>query len=200
MRFLRSIGIPNAVHTLDPTLLIDASEWSSLESRPDAVSDTPYVFTYLLGIDAGQRRQIERLCRQERLPIVTVPFAGGIENEADKVFGGVRLMDCSPEEWLWLIHHAEIIITDSFHGTVFSTIFKKKFLVVRREPDIDIADINNRLDDYLRIIGQSDKKVSLSELGSLSGKIWDYETISSLISEKKKASMKYLDDLMRMAE
>ncbi len=197
VQLLNSIGISNVVHTLDPILLIDADEWSSLESRPEERLDVPYVFVYLLGMDAGQRRHVERLCRREGLAIVTIPYAGGVENEVDKTFGDVRLMDCSPEEWIWLIHHAEIIITDSFHGTVFSTIFKKKFLVIRRELDIDI---NNRMDDYLRTISQSDKKVDLSGLDSLSGKTWDYDTISSLIAGKKKESMKYLDDLIRMAD
>lgn len=197
VQLLESIGVPGAVHTLDPTLLLDKDEWSCLESRPDGISDAPYVFAYLLGIDASQRAQIERLCRKEGFLIATVPFAGEIENEADKTFGDVRLMDCSPEEWIWLIHHAEVVITDSFHGTVFTTIFKKKFWVLRRALEIDI---NNRMEDYLRTICQDDKKVDLSTLDSLSGQTWDYDRISSLISAKKKESMKYLDDLIRMAD
>lgn len=199
VQLLESIGVANAVHTLDPTLLIDADEWSCMESRPDGISDAPYAFVYLLGMNIEQRRQVERLCRKEKFIIVTVPFAGGIENEADKTFGDVRLMNCSPEEWIWLIHHAEMILTDSFHGTVFATIFKKKFLVIRRECDVHTVDINNRMDDYLRTIDQSDKKVDLSDLDSLSDKIWDYHRISFLLSEKKKESKQYLDDLIKMA-
>lgn len=95
------------------------------------------------------------------------------------------------------MHHAELIITDSFHGTVFSTIFKKKFLVVRRELHIDI---NNRIDDYLRTICQIDKKVDLSKMDSLSGKIWDYTQIFSLILEKKNNSIKYIDEIIRKAK
>lgn len=197
VELLNSIGIPNVLHTLDPTLLINADEWSRLEIRLDKIPDGPFAFVYLLGMDTEQRKQITGLCRKEKLTIVTVAFAYEIENDVDKSFGDVCIWDCALEEWIWLMHHAELIITDSFHGTVFSTIFKKKFLVVRRELHIDI---NNRIDDYLRTICQIDKKVDLSKMDSLSGKIWDYTQIFSLILEKKNNSIKYIDEIIRKAK
>lgn len=52
-----------------------------------------------------------------------------------------------PNEFLWLIKNAEMVITDSFHATVFSIIFQKDFTVVQR---IGEGDTFNRIDTLLK--------------------------------------------------
>ena len=40
-----------------------------------------------------------------------------------------RVTALGPAEWLWFIHHAEYVVTNSFHGTVFSLMYHKPFTV-----------------------------------------------------------------------
>lgn len=189
LQMLRSYGINNAVHALDPTLLLPMEEWSKLEVKPANIITDSFAFVYLLGTDKTQRERITAWSRQNNLPIITIPYANGLENEYDSSFGDIQLMDCSPEEWIWLIHHAEYVITDSFHGIVFSTIFEKSFFAVTRDYTVDI---NVRLTDFLETIHQKDKLISNCEFKPVEEYIWDYKSVKQILSEKIKVSEEFL--------
>lgn len=192
VQMLEDVGVRNVVHVLDPTLLLSASEWHNIEEKPN-IEVKEYIFVYLLGKDKSIRAKITSFAKKMGLKIITVPYANGENNNADKNFGDVPLMDCSIQEWIWLIHHAEYIITDSFHGTVFSTIFNKKFLVVMRQFE---EDINNRMVDYLHTIHQSDKFVDLDKI-DIDLLEWDYVSINKILEEKRILSKEFLDKALR---
>ena len=125
--------------------------------------------------------------------MITVPHADGFYSDADENFGDIRVWSCSPQNWIWLIHHAEYIFSDSFHGTVFSTIFKKKFFVMNRSY---IVDINNRMRDYLREIGQLDKALSVEDFSRIDSLYWDYEQINKEIDIRRQNSIAFLKNAL----
>lgn len=187
---LKSISVENVVHVCDPTLLLDKKDWSHLESACEFNADK-YVFAYMLGDDEEQKRNILEFCRRENLILVTIPFVSGYYNDNDKDFGDIQIINCSPQEWIWLIHHAEYVITDSFHGLVFSTIFEKKFITVSRKLDVNL---NNRICDYLKILEEEDKFCVLTDIENIGDKTWDYEKINAKIEELKVFSKQFLDN------
>ena len=144
---------------------------------------------YLLGTDKAQRDSITAWSKQKKLRIITIPYANGLENDCDSSFGDIKLNDSGPEEWIWLIHHADYVITDSFHGIVFSTIFEKRFFAMTRDYTVDI---NVRLTDFLETIHQKDKMISNCEFKSADEYKWNYELIKRIISEKKIISEDFL--------
>lgn len=187
---LGSIGVGGAVHALDPTLLLTAQEWSALEKQPaDTRLPLHYAFVYLLGPDPKQMDQISHTCAKNGLKVVTVPFASGVNDPAWAGFGDVPLPACSPQEWIWCIHHADCVITDSFHGIVFSTIFERKFLAVRRHYT---RDINVRMLDYLDTIRQRDKMTDMQAACDLAAYTWDYAAIRRILDAKIQASQAFL--------
>lgn len=190
VQMLKSYGISNAVHVLDPTLLISMEEWAKLEVEPIEVETEPFVFVYLLGTDKKQRDSITAWCKHNNLRIITIPYANGLENDCDSSFGDLRLNSCSPEEWIWLIHHADYVITDSFHGIVFSTVFEKHFFAVTRDYTVDI---NIRLTDFLETIHQKDKMILNCKFKFADEYKWDYELIKRILSEKKRISEEFLE-------
>ena len=190
IKLLKTIGINNVYHTCDPTLLLDKKYWSSISKKVD-IKDK-YIFVYLLGKDKKQREEITRIANSLNLKIVTIPHADGIYNEVDNDFGDYRLDDCSPEEWIYLIENSEYVITDSFHGIVFSTIFEKKFVAIKRDYK---EDINNRLIDYLNTINESDKYISSSNL-DLKKLNWNYNEINKKINKFINESKQYLDKVL----
>ena len=125
--------------------------------------------------------------------VVTIPYAQGQYLPEDDCFGDIQIGDCSIENWLWLIHHAECVFTDSFHGTVFSTIFHKPFVVLERIASIDI---NNRMQDYLREIRQEDKYLQKVDLTSMNLLVWDYEQIWADIEARRKSSVEFLSNAL----
>ncbi len=192
--FLEELRLAKAVHVLDPTLLLSAYEWSQIEENPKPIeqleANERYAFVYLLAADENVYKDVEKICNANDLKIVFIPNMCGMPDES---FGDIQIPDCSPPEWIWLVHHAELILTDSFHGIVFSTIFNKKFLAVDRKKDVEL---NNRVTDFLALIKQKDKQLSIWEGNCLDDVLWDYKLIEEILEEKKKNSKKYLEDAL----
>ena len=215
VELLRKLGI-SAVHTLDPTLLLSAEEWENMEEEPvdmenwtasqsgginpsdrskEEYGTLPYIFTYLLGTDGDMRKKIVEWAHSKGYQVITIPYASGFYNNVDKEYGDIRLLDCSPENWLWLVHHADYVVTDSFHGTAFSTIFEKRFVVLERKMEVNI---NNRMIDFLKTIQQSDKMIPYTELERIEGMQWEYKKINELLSEKRTFSEEFLRSALDM--
>ena len=191
---LNQLGITNAQHVLDPTLLLNKERWYSIEQPIKELEDKCYIFAYILNNSQDDRYNITRIAKSLNLPIVTIPFASGRLNIYDKTFGDYRIINCSLQEWIWLIHNAEYIITDSFHGVAFSSNFQKKFIVTRRKEKFDM---NARLFDFLNIINESDKYVNLSEIKTFKDLTWDYSAISTIIEKKCQESKKFIENALK---
>lgn len=191
---LNSIGVENVVHTVDPTLLLSIQEWSQIESVPRCFDiDKPYIFTYLLSADQNQQNIVNHIGKKTGLPVVYIPYASGEKRIEKDSFDNLRVDDCSPEEWLWLIHHARLVITDSFHGVVFSTIFKKNFLALKRTY---INDINIRITDYLQQIHQEDKIINCANYADFDSLTWNYGLIESKLEKDIASSKIFLSKVM----
>lgn len=101
----------SATHVLDPTLLLDASDYLPLCEGVRRRKN--FVGTYILDIDSKKKRTAEDIALQMNLEIRHFnPDKGSIE------------------EWLAMFRDASYIVTDSFHGSVFSILFRKQFLVL----------------------------------------------------------------------
>lgn len=189
VQMLEKIGIYNAAYCLDPTLLLEASDWEQLEKRPGAVAeDEKYLFVYLLGNSEAQRTKVTEFARKIGSKIATISYPHGNWDDLD--FGDIRIDDCAIENWVWLIHHAQAVVTDSFHGVVFSTIFEKPFYALERDGS---TSYGNRIPDYLREIGQTDKLIPPGGLNSCENLQWDYSNIRKAIEERKESSKAFLE-------
>lgn len=186
---LNKIGVDNVKHVCDPTLLLTRNDWESIEKSVKI--EGKYIFVYLLGKDDKQRNIIKKVALENNLKIVSVPHANGHYDQVDDDFADINISDCSPENWIYLIHNAEFVFTDSFHGTVFSSIFEKKFIVVKRKNNVKI---NNRMLDYINNIGESDKFVYLNEAFSLKKMNWNYKVINKKLSKLILRSAELLRD------
>lgn len=131
----------------DPTLLIAREDWEQIASDRDAKIGQ-YIFCYLMGDNPYQRQFIKKASLITGFPIVSLPHLDRyIAN--DKGFADVELYDVSPARFLSLIKNAEIVCTDSFHGTIFSCIFERKFFVFPRFLKNETLSTNTRIDSLL---------------------------------------------------
>ncbi len=105
---------------LDPTMLLTAQEWRKVEKRVN-VKSSNYVLIYSLGkrSDEFQSKINELSSKYEMIDI-----RKKLKNGHEWAIG--------PSEFLYLIDNATLILTDSFHGTVFSIIFRRQFIVFKR--------------------------------------------------------------------
>ena len=73
--------------------------------------------------------------------------------KSDEFFGEYAPYDVSPNDFLNCILNAEYVLTDSFHCSVFSILFKKQFMVFYRFSKNDINSRNSRIDSLLNQTG-----------------------------------------------
>lgn len=134
-------GIENVSVVLDPTLLIDKDSWKLMEKKPKSFKNQKYIFTYFLGDE-----NTNELVRQ----------TFGDDYSIIDFYKGKY----GPSEFLYLINHAEYILTDSFHGTVFSILFEKKFYVFNRKQNDINNNMNSRLDTLLGKLSLESRKIN----------------------------------------
>lgn len=157
---------------VDPTLLLDKSEYEELCKDID-VCDTPYLMAFVLDDNDGKRRLIESEAKKLGLKV-------------RYVFDGQRATLSIPQ-WLAAFREADAVITDSFHGTVFSMIFQKPFLTI-----LNVGRGAARFDTLKQMLGIDRQIINDCNEAFESGpKIYD---ISSRLQQIQKQSMEFLSN------
>lgn len=121
-----------AKHLLDPTLLLTSDEYNTLIDNIETSSEE-YLFAYILDKSSEKIEYIRKIAAQKKLKPIVV---GVSEN--------VKFSD-SVEKWLALFRDCKYVVTDSFHGCVFSIIYNKEFHA--------IANITRGVDRMTSLLG-----------------------------------------------
>lgn len=131
----------------DPTLLIDAERWGSVAERNERI-EGPYILCYLMGNNPYQREFIREIKRMTGYRIVQMPHLDRYI-ASDKDFADIRVYDADPAGFLGLVKNAALVCTDSFHGTIFSSIFNTPFFVFPRFTKKATLSTNTRIESLL---------------------------------------------------
>ncbi len=105
---------------MDPTFLLPLSFWTSLAIAPKV--SKPYILLYSIKYNPILLRFCIRLSKESGLQLI---YLEQIQPEVTNA-EYMPETDAGPEEFLGYIENAEMVITNSFHGTVFSIIFAIK--------------------------------------------------------------------------
>lgn len=136
---------------VDPTMLLSRKEWEDFAVKDRLVKDL-YIFAYFLGSNLEHRKEVVELSKKKKMKIVTLRHLDEyIAN--DEYFGDIALYDIAPMEFVNLVKNAEYVCTDSFHGTVFSILFHKKFITFSRYDDKLAISKNSRITSLLSNLG-----------------------------------------------
>lgn len=184
---LKNLTKKNVTTVLDPTLLIDAKTWSQMEKVVDCPED--YVVFYILEITDKVIEVINFVKENLKLPIVYFT--------RDTYYGslGINSYKCGPAEFLYLLHHAKLIVTNSFHGTVFSLLFNRNFITIPH------STRGSRMIDLLKNFGMEDRIISeTSQMFDLISKNVDYTRFNSDLSLYREKSESYLDMVLGKEE
>lgn len=112
----------DATLLLDPTMLLSKKDWLKIADKSREKPSSDYLLTYFLGnVTSEYKELIKEISNKYNLKVIRLN---------DVKFPS--LFTASPSEFLDLVSNAEFVVTDSFHGTVFSTIFEVPFYVVDR--------------------------------------------------------------------
>lgn len=168
---------------LDPTMLVDVSVYKKMARRVRHIS-TPFVFCYFLNDNHEYKRQAEKIANDKNLQIIGVSA-----NVNDRCW--MQLFDdLGADEFLWMIQEAQIVLTDSYHGTIFSLLFHKDFRTFVRFKSDDPINQNSRILQLDSYFGISSRIVSPDK--DLSDADFDYEAFENRLSELRETSLDYL--------
>ncbi len=109
---------------LDPTLLLNASDYAEIEADVSDYMGKPYLLSYFLTHDPAVVDYTNVIARKMDLRILHY-FA----DYPDRVFSAdsKSFAFTGPGEFLSLVKNAKMVFTNSFHGTCFSIIYRKPF-------------------------------------------------------------------------
>lgn len=175
---MHGMGFENAKWIIDPAFLLTSEQWKKLAS--DKYKGKKYIVAYNLHHDKKIEKFEKELSEKYGLPVINICV------QWFEFYRYGKFLWCpSVEDFLSLILNAEYILSDSFHATVFSTLFHKKFMTVVPEwVGTRIDSISNLLGIEDRIINWSKKKDYLSMIDA----DIDYERIDKIIEiEREKA-------------
>lgn len=166
---------------LDPTMLIDTSEWLKILKKPSQYASDKYIFVYTLGGFKGEvKEKTCKLADDLGLQIIDV-----MDIDSD------YYIHTRPDEFLYWIHNARLVVTDSFHASVFSIIFNRPFVVTERS---DIKGMGSRIETLFNKLGITGRhfdelKEGFDKVGEIRERLFkvDYSNVPGVLeSERKK--------------
>lgn len=166
---------------LDPTLLLTSQEWQSISRPYDNKKITNFVLLYTFDDDLNAIQSAKMIADDYGLKLISI--AGNIKKQP-----GVDLFlaDVGPEEFIWLFDNAKFVITNSYHGTIFSVIFKKEFYSIKKKSNPE------RVQNLLMSLGIAERIISdFSEIGKLNKQL-NFVEIEKKLKRLKIESREFL--------
>ncbi len=162
----------DAVEVLDPTLLLPKEFYEKICCNIPRTK-VPYLASYILDLDRDKKDLIYKIAEKKKVPV--------------EIYGADLDAKLSIPEWLSMFRDAEFIVTDSFHGTLFSIIFRKNF--------ITIGNKNrglSRFNSILSKLGLQDRLIS--DVSDYSGYLnIDWSKVEDLLDIAKSRSYDFLN-------
>ncbi|WP_439489774.1 polysaccharide pyruvyl transferase family protein [Algoriphagus sp.] len=179
----------DAVHVVDPTLLLDRKKYIELIMRENEPKIEGELMHYVLDSDDGIESLIQMVSDKFKYKVFTChqkknPSVENIIDINDFVYPKVT-------SWLNGFNSAEFVITDSFHGTIFSILFNKPFLVVA-----NLKRGKARFDSLLKMFHLEDRlildpdKVDLDRIMDMRPIPW--KSVNKIIAEKREFALNFL--------
>jgi len=188
----RYLGRDDAVHVLDPTMLLDKSCYQSIVERDKCDDIKGELKAYVLDNSPDKIKFIK--CIEERLGATQFEIMPKKRLEQDTLTNNNihEFQFPSPLEWLYGFTKAEFVVTDSFHGTVFSILFNIPFITIVNERR-GVA----RFESLLQMFGLSDRFVTdLNEINVdqfLDTEI-DWKSVNQILEQERVKAFKFLKD------
>ena len=153
---------------LDPTLMHNMTFWDKYSKEPSTPLSTQYCLCYCLGAK-NDLKDIKCVCKKLGLKLIDLM--------SDK-----KYVTLGPSEFLYMIKNANLVITDSYHGTIFSCIFNVPFLnFMRRGSSVNM---NSRFDTLYKKLGIEPR--ILGDVEDEKIMTMDFETMKKNIENERK--------------
>lgn len=171
-----------AVQVPDPTLLLTSSDYECLVRNAHTRKSNGQLLVYILDSSAETERLVADVAQQKR----AIPFyiSSKVENKYAPLQERIQI---SVEQWLRGFTDAEYVITDSFHGCIFSILFNKPFVVLE-----NLERGMSRIYSLLRLFNLEDRLITSSKtIDSLKNIDW------TSVNQIRKEQQSFVEELLK---
>lgn len=169
------------IRVLDPTLLLEEEDYENL-ILDNKYGD--YVLIYALGPDERLTKIANKIAKEKNAKIIE------LNDKRNENYFCEQISDAGPDEFLTLIKNAKAIVTNSFHGTIFSIIFQKEFYTITR------LNRNSRMESILKIVDMEDRLIDkVEEIENVKGQ--DYKKAYDRLNKEKEKSRNFLKNALK---
>jgi len=180
VKILDRLGI-EATQLLDPTFILDRFQWEPFMSKRIIMEPYLLIYTPYNTIDKEIIYRAARLVADKyHLKVVTFSWNLKGEKLADKT---IRF--ANPGDFLSLMHYADYVITNSFHGTAFSINLNKQFWVFQP------SAFSTRIESILRKTNLI-KRMLLSEMSEKDITEIDYTAVNQILEAERTVAWDFL--------
>lgn len=183
----------DAAWVLDPVFLLQEQDYSLIAKEAGYKTKYPYITSYFLSGSKADGYNLLLHHISDYLGLPTVNMLSGRPDVSEKQRQSINGFICeglSMEEWLYNIQNSRFVVTDSFHCTCFSIIFRKKFIVVQKGWGL------SRLTSLLKLLGLQDRLIgSFDEIKGkeeLLDREIDYDSVHRILNVKRAESYIWL--------
>lgn len=175
---------------LDPTLLLEKEDYEVIKKKDFKLKEK-YIFFYCPSFNRKICEFVKLISKKYNLKVITWSTKS-YNFKFVKTFGFTLAQYEDPAMYLSLIENAELIITTSFHGTIFSTIYRKKFITVKNG---DMYGTDDRVITLLTQLGLEDRLMKF-DFDNNYNYLQDvnYSSYDKKLPILKDKSIKYIDN------
>ena len=169
----------------DPTLLLTADEYNKIISNNCRDKDK-YLLLYARRYNKKMEEYAEKIAKENGWKIIEISL------RATNAKKHIMAYDAGVEEFLSLVKNAQFVVTNSFHGMIFSVQFKKQFVVFSRE------QCDTKIIELLQTFGLTDRMLVTGN--EKYNKEINYELVHKNIDEFRKNSLLFLKNQLLKIE
>lgn len=194
VRIVKELTGRDVRQVVDPTILIDRTIWD--EKKGNRIIEDDYIFCYFISANPTYRAFAKRLAEKTGQKLVVIPHVDEFV-KADQGFGDIIPKGVGPLQFVNLISNASYVCTDSFHGSVFSTLYERPFFTFSRYSSNGADSTNSRLYSYLKLIKMEERMYQANhELVESDLMAPDFTVAKANLENMRKESSKYLFDAL----
>lgn len=189
---LRSMGIDSEV-TVDPTILCPLEVWNVIA---DKRVDTNYILLYQVTFNPQIYQLAKAVAAAEGKKMIIITLDSKDKRKMKK--GNIKIAP-AVEDWLSYIKYADGVITDSFHASVFSILFKRKFVTISGTR----KEMSTRISNLLNSVSLNSKEVNsfcVEEVLNVLNQSVDWDECHNKLNSLRIESKEWLDKALAKSE
>lgn len=174
--------------SIDPTLLLTSVDWQKVANK--SRKKHPFVLCYLLSFNEAYLQYAKSFAKQKKLPLCIFSNNEQYRQYADE------MLAAGPSEFVGSFRDATFILTDSFHGTIFSILHEKDFITFKRFKGKEGSNQNERLNNLFHITGIEGRFINEQDLFNVTLAPVDYELVNSNLAKEREKAINYLREAL----